>query len=55
MDNKSITGVTNSNDMSPGDIESLHNLALLNLTALFDENDLNFLQKKSKPKKSRGK
>jgi hypothetical protein len=40
--------------MSSNDIENMHNLALLNLTGLFDEYDLNFYRKKVKHKKSKG-
>ncbi len=40
--------------MSTNDIDNMQNLALLNLTALFDEYNLNFIRKKSKQRKNKG-
>jgi hypothetical protein len=54
LENKSLIGITNINDMSAYDIENMHNIAFLNVTGLFDEFDLNFYRKKSKQKKSKG-
>jgi hypothetical protein len=39
--------------LSLSDIESIRPIALLNITVLFDEHDLNFTRKKSK-KKTKG-